>query len=33
MYIPTKSAIWAESNDPIVTSELSVVIFSKEMLL
>ena len=28
MYIPTKSAIWTESNDPILTSKLSVVVFS-----
>ena len=33
MYIPTKSAIWAQSNDPIVTLELSVVVFSQVVLL
>ena len=33
MYIPTKSAISTESNDPIVTSKLSVVAFSQLVLL
>ena len=33
MYIPTKSAIWTESNDPIVTPKLSIVVFSQVVLL
>ena len=33
MYNPTKSAIWAECNDPIVTSKLSVAVLSQVMLL
>ena len=33
MYIPTKSAIWVESNEPIVKSKLSAVVFSQVALL
>ena len=33
MYIPSKSAIWAESNDPIVTSTLLSFLFPKNSIV
>ena len=33
MYIPTGSAIWGESDDPMVTSKLSVSVFTQEVSL
>ena len=33
MYIPTKSAILAELNEPMVTSKLSVIVFSPSSII